>query len=154
MGHQIYLRLKRKGDNSMSGKRMESRSRLALAPQDPGDMVKPGLVKPQNPCCKVEQAGYNGCISGCLFDAAKLSQLWQRIPERPGCNEQPQGFERGTYIALLVHHVRKTGSPKGRESYGDGDLIVVRDGESPLHGEGGQVFLILNSERYAKCRTP
>lgn len=154
MGHQIYLRLKRKGDNSMSGKRMESRSRLALAPQDPGDMVKPGLVKPQNPCCKVEQAGYNGCISGCLFDAAELSQLWQRIPERPGCNEQPQGFERGTYIALLVHHVRKTGSPKGRESYGDGDLIVVRDGESPLHGEGGQVFLILNSERYAKCRTP
>ena len=127
----------------MSGKRMESRSRLALAPQDPGDTVKPGLVKPQNPCCKAEQTGYNGCISGCLPDAAKFSQLWQRIPGRPGCNEQPQGFERGTYIALLVHHVRKTGSPKGRESYGDGDLIVVRDGESPLHGEGGQVFLIL-----------
>lgn len=56
MGHQIYLGLKGMGDNSMSGKRIWSRSRLASVPQDPGDMVKPALVKPQSPCCK-EKAG-------------------------------------------------------------------------------------------------
>lgn len=28
----------------------------------------------------------------------------------------------------------------GCEPYGDGGPIVVRDGESPSHGEGGQVF--------------
>lgn len=154
MGHQIYLGLKGMGDNSMSGKRMWSRSRLASAPQDPGDMVKPELAEPQSPCCKVSRPDHNGYTSGCLLDAEKFIQLRQRIPRRPGCNEQPQGLERGTYIALFVHHARKAGSPKGRESYGDGDLVVVGDGESPLHGEGGQVFLILESERYAKCKTP
>jgi hypothetical protein len=32
--------------------------------------------------------------------------------------------------------IRSMGSPKGRESYGDGALIVVCDGESPLHTSG------------------
>ena len=47
----------------MSGKRVLTRNRLGQASQDPGDMVKPGLVEPQSPRCNVEQAGYNGCIS-------------------------------------------------------------------------------------------
>jgi hypothetical protein len=32
------------------------------------------------------------------------------------------------------------GSPKGREFYGDGVLVVVRGRESRLHGEGEQVI--------------
>ena len=39
-----------------------------------------------------------------------------------------------------VQRARNTGSPTGRESYGDGDPIVVRGRESLLHGEGGQVL--------------
>ena len=89
----------------MSGKRLLPRSRLGQASRDPGDTVKPGLVEPQSPRCNDEQAGYNGCISGCLSHTTKLSQLWQRIRERTGCNEQPQGLERGTYLALNVHYV-------------------------------------------------
>jgi hypothetical protein len=46
--------------------------------------------------------------------------------------------------------IRSMGSPKGRESYGDGALVVVWDGESPLHatcttsfaGDGEQVSQI------------
>ncbi len=40
----------------------------------------------------------------------------------------------------IVRFVRNSGSPTGRESYGDGDLVVVRGRESLLHGEGGQVL--------------
>lgn len=39
-----------------------------------------------------------------------------------------------------VQFVRNSGSSKGRESYDDGDLVVVRGRESLLHGEGGQVL--------------
>ena len=63
-GHQTHLRPKGKGEISMPGKRVLTRNRLGQASQDPGDMVKPGLVEPQSPRCNVEQAGYNGCISG------------------------------------------------------------------------------------------
>ena len=39
-----------------------------------------------------------------------------------------------------VQLARNSGSPKGRESYGDGDPVVVRGRESRPHGEGGQVL--------------
>ncbi len=89
------------GEISMSGKRSLSQSRLAQAPQDPGEMVKSELIEPQSPRCKVSRPDHNGYTSGCLLDTAKLSQLRQRILRRTGCNEQPQGLERGTFIALL-----------------------------------------------------
>lgn len=38
-----------------------------------------------------------------------------------------------------VNCVWNTGSPNGGNTYGDGDSIVVRAGESPVHGEGSQV---------------
>lgn len=41
-----------------------------------------------------------------------------------------------------VYHQENLGSPTGREPYGDGAAIVVREWESHLHGEGRQVFLI------------
>jgi len=46
------------------------------------------------------------------------------------------------------------GLPKGRESYGNGVSIVVRERESRSHGEGKQVFSILSKggTRDAKCR--
>ena len=38
-----------------------------------------------------------------------------------------------------VIHARNAGLPKGREPYGNGAAVVVRDGENPSHGEGRQV---------------
>src|SRR6476469_3801944 len=54
------------------------------------------------------------------------------------------------------------GSPKGRESYGDGGLVVVvrvtphQGGREsrPQSGEGGQVIGHQQVGRYAKCRAP
>jgi hypothetical protein len=36
---------------------------------------------------------------------------------------------------------RSMGLPTGREPHGNGVPVVVRAGESPAHGEGGQVTL-------------
>src|SRR6266542_890415 len=38
-----------------------------------------------------------------------------------------------------VRHAENEGSPTGREPYGDGAPVLVRDRESRPHGEGGQV---------------
>jgi hypothetical protein len=54
--------------------------------------------------------------------------------------ESIQGDERGTYVVLNVNRAGTAGSPTGREPYGDGVPIVVRERESRLHGEGGQVL--------------
>jgi len=35
-------------------------------------------------------------------------------------------------------YIGKSGSPTGREPYGNGAAVVVRAGESPVHGEGRQ----------------
>ena len=42
---------------------------------------------------------------------------------------------------LDVFWFRNSGSPVGREPHGDGAPIIVREGESPSPGEGGQVDL-------------
>ena len=55
------------------------------------------------------------------------------------CSEHIEGDEWGTYVALNVQHHRNVGWPTGREPQGHGVLVVVWGGESPLHGEGGQV---------------
>jgi hypothetical protein len=62
-------------------------------------------------------------------------------PERHGMptrhlKEANEGPTQTYYVQLA----RNSGSPKGRESYGDGDPIVVRGRESRPHGEGGQVL--------------
>ena len=52
----------------------------------------------------------------------------------------------GTHPILNVIHVRNSGLPKGREPYGNGAAVVVRAGESPVHGEGRQVDRSLGGE--------
>lgn len=59
-----------------------------------------------------------------------------RMPTR--CFKEANGEPNPTYHFQLA---RNTGSPKGRESYGDGAPIVVRGRESRPHGEGGQVLM-------------
>ena len=68
-------------------------------------------------------------------------------------------------MGRLRHAARTTGtnvgSPTGRESYGDGGLVVVAGvtpgqggRESRPQGEGGQVIGHRQTGRYAKCRAP
>lgn len=76
-------------------------------------------------------------------------------------SEDIQGDEWGAYVTLLRTTGTNAGSPTGRESYGDGGLVVVAGvttcqggRESRLQGEGGQVTEHSSAGRYAQCRTP
>jgi len=70
-------------------------------------------------------------LFGCPVNASRRHGMPTR--HFKGANEEPNQ----TYYVQLA---RNAGSPTGRESYGDGDPIVVRGRESLLHGEGGQVL--------------
>ena len=55
-------------------------------------------------------------------------------------NDFIEGDERDAYVALDTFNTkRNAGWPNGREPQGHGVSVVVRGGESPLHGEGRQV---------------
>ena len=71
-------------------------------------------------------------------------------------SEGIQGDEWGAYVTLLRTTGKNVGSPTGRESYGDGVLVVVAGvttglggQESCPQGEGAQVIGIFMPGRYA-----
>jgi hypothetical protein len=72
-------------------------------------------------------------LTASFFVAAGALGRWAEA------NEASQGTERSAYLALHQLMPGNMGSPKGREPYGDGALVVVRGRESRPHGEGGQV---------------
>ena len=85
----------------------------------------------------------------------RLKSSCRCIPESFGCSgniparhQMPMRHSKGTNgepnPTYHVQLARNTGSPTGRESYGDGAPIVVRRRESRLHGEGGQVLVGFN----------
>ena len=93
-------------------------------------------------------------------DAAFCSGLmeWPEQPLERGAmpSEGIEGDEWGAYVALIRTARTNMGSPTGRESYGDGGLVVVagvttgRGGrESRPQGEGGQVTGQRSVGRYA-----
>ena len=60
------------------------------------------------------------------------------------CDWRPGKLGRGVGMNGRLNpdyqtHMGKSGSPKGREPYGDGAAVVVRARESLVHGEGRQV---------------
>ena len=87
--------------------------------------------------------------------------LISRPGQLPRCAAPPseggQGDEWAAYShARHVQRRRTTGSPKGREPYGDGVPVVVAGvttrqgaGESLEQGEGAQVFSTNRTGRYA-----
>jgi hypothetical protein len=71
-------------------------------------------------------------------------------------SEGIQGDEWDAYVTLARAAGTNVGSPMGRESYGDGGLVVVAGvtpgqggRESRLQGEGGQVIGHHQVGRYA-----
>ena len=62
--------------------------------------------------------------------------------ELPGAfsPKENQGHEWDTYVGLNVHHVRNTGWPTGRESYGHGASTVVV-GVTPHQGDGNADYM-------------
>jgi hypothetical protein len=116
MGHRTYLGPKGKGESSMFGKRKMLEAVYGIDPQGPSDMAKATLLEPQDPMSKEHLAGYNGCNPGCPLDTRVRKQVWQRtsLRDRVVVNHR-KGLKRAPKSLYHIHHVRKAGSPKGRE---------------------------------------
>ena len=80
---------------------------------------------------------------------AKMNLTRGHDLQRVGLREQTRNLKDA-----VIDHTRKQGWPKCREAHGHGVPIVVRDRDSLLHGEGGQVSQTSKTRRYAKCRQP
>ena len=155
LGQPTYLKGKPRGDHSMLVKRKLDKGVYARVSQDLSGMVKPDWlnlsnhdVNPTYPLPHLKL----GCLAGLTLSrsegktASRQSQAHFRWA---------QGYERGTYSrSSYVSSCWNTGLPTGRETYGNGVPIVVRDGESPLHGEGEQMKSYTENWRYARCETP
>ena len=131
---------KTKGKYSTLGKRLM------------GEVVYPMLRKTRSVRLKLDCL--NSSFQGVIAPQRKqrLESSCRCIPESFCCSgntparhrtparrfKEANGEPNPTYHVQLA---RNTGSPKGRESYGDGAPIVVCGRESRLHGEGGQVLV-------------
>lgn len=137
LDHQTHLKPKGVGDNSMSEKAELGKAVTPSVRRGPGDTVKPTLVEPQFPRCKMIGSDTTADI---------------RCSPIPGGNISPGNNVSGSRVASAtrrkrtrhlnhpnVHYARNARSPKGGDPYGDGASIVVRGRESRLHGEGRQV---------------
>jgi hypothetical protein len=135
-GQPAYLAAKAKGENSMLVKRWRSENVNGRAAQDPDGMVKPRLAESQMPGCQSHRSDttfktpilpgsrlYNVTeIESCVISVLTREML----SGEAGVMFHAQGTKRDTYSRpRYVQFVRNTGSPKGRESYGDGAAIVV-----------------------------
>lgn len=143
-GQPAYLTVKTKGENSMLVKRWRSENVKGRAAQDPDGMVKPRLVESQMPSCQSHR-------SDTTFTTPILPGFWlysmtkiescvindltdEMLSGEAGVMFHAQGIERDTCSRpRYVQFVRNTGSPKGREFYGDGAAIVVA-GVTPRRG--------------------
>ncbi len=148
LGCQTYLKVKAGGDNSMSEKAGRSETVKLRAGRGPDGMVKPGLVEPKWPHRRLHGSDTTVDIRGPHEPSIGESSRHETNGRFSHSSHAPGGLGRiddlkdtkwAPTAVLDVNCVRNAGSPTGREAYGDGDPVVVGAGESPVHGEGGQV---------------
>ena len=148
-GSPAYLAAKAKGDRSMPRTRVRPAGAYGRDPQDPRDRVKAGLPEPEFPAMQAYIPRPRRLLRG-RHDRAMKSSSPEPSARRTVASEATQGNPSGTYVALHVSPTGNVGSPMGREPYGDGAFIVVRAGESPVHGEGRQVSSTPQAGRYSR----
>lgn len=145
-----YLAAKAKGDNSMALKWRSPEDVYGEALRDLSDMVKAGLPEPQSPVVKLSTPrsqrlyrGVTGNLGQNMWGQRRLplGEHWVMNPTKV-TNEAPKSL----YLRSLSAN---TGWPKGRESYGHGDPIVVvgvtthrGERETRSQGKAGQVLAI------------
>jgi hypothetical protein len=139
LGRVANLKPKGVGENSMPRNVWGDPNRKGLGHTDPRPMAKARLLKPQFPSAQdggprnaVDYRVHSACERRCVATLARSGRLTTTSGEFKGMSGEPKG-------RCHSQPDRTTGSPKGREPYGDRAPIVVSGGESPLHGEGGQV---------------
>jgi hypothetical protein len=147
---------KGKGDKSMPGNHRSRPDVRGGAVGDPRDMAKAGLLEAQSPDDESSHPPETMSETGALLcDSIDLS-LSQPSEQGAMPSEGIQGDEWDAYLTLSRTAGMNVGSPTGRESYGDGGLVVVvgvtpdQGGrESRPQGKGGQVTGHSKAVRYA-----
>ena len=102
-------------------------------------MAKAGWFEPQLPAVETHTPCHGVYGQGRWDRAVSLSPS-ETSAYRATTNEAVQGGKQGAYVTLGRLTRLDTGSPTGREAYGDGAAVVVRGRESRPHGEGPQVL--------------
>ena len=132
-GHRSDRMVKTLRDKSLVEKREAGEHARPVVPQGPRDRVKAGLLEPQTPGME-PHIHRHGMYGRCWWDRTVRVAPFELSPRQTTTNEVVQGVERGIYVAL-GHSIRpNTGSPTGREAYGDGAAVVVRGRESLAKG--------------------
>jgi hypothetical protein len=139
LGHRSDRMAKALGDKSMIEKRGTGEHARPVVLQGPRDRVKAGLLEPQTPMMEVHILRH-GMLGRCWRDRTVSVSPSEISFRQMTTSEVVQGVKQGTYVTLGRSIRRNTGSPKGREAYGDGAAVVVRGRESRPHGEGPQVL--------------
>jgi group II intron reverse transcriptase/maturase len=152
LGQPVYLTGKPGGDNSILETSGMSEGMYGMVRLDPCVTVKAKLLELQSPvvefhthrlpCIKSGAAEDPGSIGRPGLNTKEYFALPGTSVQQTMTNEVIQGDKWSTYNTLYIPWLRNTGSPKGRETYGDGAPIVLRGRESRLQGEGGQELLI------------
>ena len=144
-----WLSSSRKARVNIACQKRMSRSEVAesYVMQDPYDMVKAKLPELQSrrrirPPFATASNGNATCAKDCR-------SLWCFSSWWVYNNELEMGRTEHLNRTITCMLRGTVGSPKGRESYGDGAFIVVRGRESRPHGEGRQVADVPDLSRYA-----
>jgi hypothetical protein len=122
LGHQPYRMVKALWDKSMVEKR--GAGEHARPMQGPRDRVKAELLELQTPVMEMH-IHRHGMYGRCCRDQMVQLSPSQLFPWQTTASEVVQGVEQGTYVVLGRSTRTDTGSPKGRELYGDGVVVVV-----------------------------
>jgi hypothetical protein len=138
LGHQPYRMAKALWDHSMVEKHETGEHARLVVVQDPRDTVKAGLPESQSPGMEAH-IHRHGMYGRCPWNRTVSLSSSELFLQGTTVSEIVQGDEQDTYVALGRSTRTDTGSPKSREAYGDGVVIVVRGRESRPHGEGPQV---------------
>ncbi|CAA9237597.1 MAG: hypothetical protein AVDCRST_MAG93-1165 [uncultured Chloroflexia bacterium] len=148
MGQQPYLDVKAEGNGSMAVKQGTPEDVYGVVLQDPRAMVRAPLPEPQWPAMQAYiprrqrlWRGHHDMVTKSSLPKPCRGERWLMKPLK-GTNEAP------TACSDVVQR-GKAGWPTGGDPYGHGVAVVVRTGESPVHGEGRQVVSIHQKVRYA-----
>ena len=134
-----YPRVKARRDRSMPSKRKKNRRRLGLRSATPcAAWRRQYCLNPRFQRCNGSPLDDNATNARMLrYDG--LDSCRRNVPLSKRWGMTPFKGSKWTPTLHYIRHLSvNVGSPKGRESKGDGAPIVVRGRESRPHGEGGQ----------------
>ena len=133
-GHRSDRMVKTLRDKSLIEKREAGEHARPVVPQGPRDRVKAGLLEPQTPGME-PHIHRHGMYGRCPWNRTVSLSSSELFLQGTTVSEIVQGDEQDTYVALGRSTRTDTGSPKSREAYGDGVVIVVRGRESLAKGD-------------------